>query len=159
MSNGVLVQKKSYKKDWGISSSDNSKIAVQSKKTESSKVFIKTFNDTPEFVSNLNSNRAESKKISFKKKETELIEIEKKIIKTIIISTFIDLFSLIIVVALFISNLGTKNNLFNAPSEINNIAKRILIINTFPYIVLNKFDISPIKMNENIEPAISKAKI
>ena len=85
--------------------------------------------------------------------------VKKKIIKTIIISTFIDLFSLIIVVALFMSNLGTKNNLFRAPSEINNIAKRILIIITFPYIVLNKFDISPIKMNENIEPAISKAKI
>ena len=77
LSNGVLVQKKSYKKDWVISSSDNSKIAVQSKKTESSKVFIKTFNDTPEFVSNLNSNRAESKKISFKKKNNKKLMVSK----------------------------------------------------------------------------------
>ena len=85
--------------------------------------------------------------------------VKKKIIKTIIISTFIDLFSFLMLIPLFMSNFGTKNNLFKAPSEINKIAKRNLIIKTFPYIVLNNVEISTIKMYENIKPAVNKAKI
>ena len=72
--------------------------------------------------------------------------VKKKIIKTIIISTFIDFFSLIIVISFSACNLGTNCNLFKAPSEINKKAKMTLINKTFPYVVLSKFDMLPIRM-------------
>jgi hypothetical protein len=74
LSNGVSVHKGNYKKREDIGSLNNSEIAIQAKKTENSKVFIKTISNKPIFVSNLNSNRAYSKKISFEK------EINKKLV-------------------------------------------------------------------------------
>ena len=77
LSNGVSVQKRSYKKGWGISSSNTSELAVQSNKTESSKVFVKTINDRSTSVSNLISNKADSKKLFLKKKISEKLMVSK----------------------------------------------------------------------------------
>lgn len=77
LSNGVSVQKRSYKKGCGISSSNNIELAVQSNKTESSKVFVKTINDRSTSVSNLISNKADSKKLFLKKKISEKLMVSK----------------------------------------------------------------------------------
>ncbi len=77
LSNGLSVHKRSYKKRWSMSTSNNSEIAVKFKKTESSKVFIKTINDTPTFVSKLNSNKVDSKKTSLKKKIIKKLMVSK----------------------------------------------------------------------------------
>ena len=68
LSNGVSVHKRSSKKEWSISSSNNSEIAVQFNKTESSKVFIKTINDRLTFAGKLNLKKVDLKKTSLRKK-------------------------------------------------------------------------------------------